>query len=130
MSNYFPDVPPDPKLSIEEKRRIARRFRRRANLTDGCPLLSVALSLLGMVLHDNVPAANFLFGICLLPLLAFAIGSLHLLPLPRLRKPRGPRGVRAISGPLHLAGLRVPCVLLLPGLEQVTPFKYVIPRVI
>lgn len=76
MSNYFPDVPPDPKLSIEEKRRIARRFRRRANLTDGCLLLSVALSLLGMVLHDNVPAANFLFGICLLPLLAFAIGSL------------------------------------------------------
>ena len=117
MSNYFPDVPPDPKLSVEEKRRIARRFRRRANLTDGCLLLSVALSLLGMVL----PFALACFCHRL---------SLHLLPLPRLRKPRGPRGVRAISGPLHLAGLRVPCVLLLPGLEQVTPFKYVIPCVI
>lgn len=76
MPAYFPDVPPDPKLSVEEKRRIARRFRRRANLTDGCLLLGVALFLLGLILHDKVSAANFLSGICLLPLLAFVIGCL------------------------------------------------------
>lgn len=74
MSAYFPDVPPDPKLSIEEKRRIARRFCRRANLTDFCLLLGISLFLLGMVLRDNASVANFLFGICLLPLFAFIAG--------------------------------------------------------
>lgn len=72
MSAYFPDVPPDPKLSAEEKRRIARRFRRKANLTDSCLLLSIVLFLLGTVLEN----ANFLFGVCLLPLIPFGIGCL------------------------------------------------------
>lgn len=74
MPAYFPDIPPDPKLSTEEKRRIARRFRRRANLTDSCLLLGIVLFLLGAVLRNNASLANFLSGIALLPLIAFAFG--------------------------------------------------------
>nr|WP_326184496.1 hypothetical protein [uncultured Oscillibacter sp.] len=76
MPAYFPDVPPDPKLSAEEKRRIARRFRRKANLTDSCLLLGIVLFLLGAVLRGNASLANFLSGIALLPLIAFAFGCL------------------------------------------------------
>ncbi len=72
MSNFFPESMPNQQLSPEEKCRIARRFRRKANLTDSCLLLFIVLFLLGTVLEN----ANFLFGACLLPVIPFIIGCL------------------------------------------------------
>ena len=74
MSDFFPESMPNQNLSSEEKRQIARRFRRKANLTDFCCLLSVALFLLGTVLRGSPSIANVLFAICPLPMVAFIVG--------------------------------------------------------
>lgn len=76
MPDFFPESMPNQQLSPEEKRRIARRFRRKANLTDSCLLLSIALFLLGTLLRDHVSLANFLLGIGCLPMIPFVIGCL------------------------------------------------------
>ena len=74
MSDFFPESMPNQNLSSEEKQQIARRFRRKANLTDFCCLLSVALFLLGTALRDSPSIANVLFAICPLPMIAFIVG--------------------------------------------------------
>lgn len=58
-----PNAPftPRPNLTVEEKTRLARRFRRRANLTDACILLTVALAVAAGWL-DN--AAVFVLFLC------------------------------------------------------------------
>ena len=87
MSDFFPESMPNQNLSSEEKRQIARRFRRKANLTDFCCLLSVALFLLGTALRGSPSIANFLFAVC---------------PLRLLRKspPRSSRNPQALKAPI------------------------------
>ena len=79
MKIFYPDGPrPDMDMSDEEKARRARRFRRRAVLTDVCLVLAVAAALLLAYLYRssaNMPPPLFFtltaaFSLSLLGMLA------------------------------------------------------------
>lgn len=65
-----PPFTPSPKLTPEEKTRLAKRFRRSANLTDGGLLLGIALLLI-----SNYPGNDLLIGLSLLMMMVFIISS-------------------------------------------------------
>ena len=65
-----PPFTPSPKLTPEEKTRLAKRFRRRANLTDGGLLLGIALLLI-----SDYPGNDLLIGLSLLMMMVFIISS-------------------------------------------------------
>ena len=65
-----PPFAPSPKLTVEEKTRLAKRFRRRANLTDGGLLLGIALLLISNYLGNDL-----FTGLSLLMAMVFIISS-------------------------------------------------------
>lgn len=75
MSDFFPASMPNKDLSPEEKTRLARRFRRKANLTDGCAVLGFALFCLAALLESRgLPFSGLIAAVGVLLMAAFGLG--------------------------------------------------------
>lgn len=107
-----PNTPfaPSPKLTPEEKTRLAKRFRRRANLTDGGLLLGIALLLISNYLGNDL-----LIGLSLL--ISAAPCSTTAVPSAETTSSLAPTGSGQV---LRLTELRVPRLQFSPGLGPVS----------
>lgn len=75
MPSFFPESMPNKDLSLEEKARLARRFRRNANLTDGCAVLGFALFCLAALLEiRGLPFYGLAAAAGVLLMAAFGLG--------------------------------------------------------
>ena len=112
MAELFPNAPP-PKLSVEEKRQVARRFRRAANRTDACGLLGFALILLASL--ADLPFAGFFLAAGFLLIAAFCLGCVstyHRCPACGNRILRGEYG--RYLGPFTWRGYECPVCYFTP----------------